>query len=73
MDDDKQVLKTVENMLSQMGHDVVLAADGEEAINIYREALMEGRGLAAVIMDLTIPGGMGGLEACSTCWQSTPR
>ena len=63
MDDDKQVLKTVENMLTLMGHDVVLAADGEEAINIYREALMEGKGFTAVIMDLTIPGGMGGLEA----------
>jgi CheY-like chemotaxis protein len=63
MDDDKQVLKTVQNMLTLMGHDVVLAADGEEAISIYREALMAGKGFEAVIMDLTIPGGMGGLEA----------
>jgi CheY-like chemotaxis protein len=63
MDDDKQVLNTVHSMLTLMGHDVVLAADGEEAINIYREALMAGKGFAAVIMDLTIPGGMGGLEA----------
>ena len=63
MDDDKQVLKTVENMLTLMGHDVVLAADGEEAINIYREALMEKKGFTAVILDLTIHGGMGGLEA----------
>jgi len=62
MDDDVQVLKTVGNMLSQMGYDVVLAADGEEAIDIYREALNEGKGFAAVIMDLTVPGGMGGLE-----------
>lgn len=63
MDDDKQVQKTVHSMLTLMGHDVVLAADGEEAISIYREALMAGEGFAAVIMDLTIPGGMGGLEA----------
>jgi len=63
MDDDKQVLNTVHSMLTLMGHDVVLAADGKEAISIYREALMAGKGFAAVIMDLTIPGGMGGLEA----------
>jgi CheY-like chemotaxis protein len=38
-------------------------ADGEAALASYRRALQEGRPFDAVIMDLTIPGGMGGKEA----------
>jgi len=62
MDDDKQILKTAQNMLKLIGYDVVLASDGEEALSIYKAALTAGQRFAAVIMDLTIPGGMGGQE-----------
>ena len=62
MDDDKMILRTAENMLHSMGYEVVLAADGEEALGIYRESLTAGQAFDAILMDLTIPGGMGGRE-----------
>jgi DNA-binding NarL/FixJ family response regulator len=42
---------------------VIETADGEEALEAYRHSRREGRPLDMVIMDLTIPGGMGGKEA----------
>jgi CheY-like chemotaxis protein len=50
-------------MLVKMGHEVVLAKDGLEAIKLYKEAVESGKPINCVIMDLTIPGGMGGKEA----------
>ena len=60
MDDDTMVRNVSEAMLTKLGHEVVLAADGEEAISIYGET---GKNIDIVIMDLTIPGGMGGKDA----------
>jgi two-component system, cell cycle sensor histidine kinase and response regulator CckA len=39
------------------------AREGNEAISLYEQALKSGRPFDAVIMDLTIPGGMGGKDA----------
>jgi CheY-like chemotaxis protein len=50
-------------MLTKMGHEVVLANDGLEAINLYKAAAESSESIHLVIMDLTIPGGMGGKEA----------
>jgi CheY-like chemotaxis protein len=46
-----------------MGYEVELAADGAEGIELYKNARDSGRPFQAVIMDLTIPGGMGGEQA----------
>jgi two-component system cell cycle sensor histidine kinase/response regulator CckA len=46
-----------------LGYEVRVCADGEAAIGFYEAALAAGSPYAAVLMDLTIPGGMGGLEA----------
>ncbi|MGI6549618.1 MAG: PAS domain-containing hybrid sensor histidine kinase/response regulator [Syntrophomonadales bacterium] len=73
MDDDKQILRTAQNMLNSMGYDVVLAADGEEALNIYKEAFAAGQVFDAVLMDLTIPGGMGGQETLQHLLQIDPQ
>ncbi|NOY53473.1 MAG: response regulator [Deltaproteobacteria bacterium] len=62
MDDEAFVLDVAGNMLSKMGFEVVYAKDGGEAVALFRKGLQEGRPFAAVIMDLTIPGGMGGRE-----------
>lgn len=62
MDDEEIVRDVSGEMLSILGCKAVFARDGEEAVELYRKALKEGRPFAAVILDLTIPGGMGGLE-----------
>ncbi|NOY52437.1 MAG: PAS domain-containing protein [Deltaproteobacteria bacterium] len=62
MDDDEGV-RSVTGMLLRYEHfEAEFAADGREAMQIYREALEEGRPFDAVILDLTVLGGMGGEE-----------
>jgi CheY-like chemotaxis protein len=63
MDDEKMVQNVAKAMLVKLGHEVVLAKDGTEAINMYNEAMDFDEPIQLVIMDLTIPGGMGGREA----------
>lgn len=63
MDDEKHVRDTAASMLSGLGYEVITAIDGTEAIEIYKEAMVSDKPFGAVIMDLTIPGGMGGKEA----------
>jgi CheY-like chemotaxis protein len=60
MDDDEMVRSVAKAMLTSLGHEVILTADGSEAIEVYRES---GSTIDFVIMDLTIPGGMGGKDA----------
>lgn len=62
MDDDPQILLTAQRMLKSMGYEAVLTTDGAEAISIYQETLVAGKRFAAVLMDLTVPGGIGGRE-----------
>lgn len=62
MDDEADIREVLENMLAEMGFDVTAVSDGHQAVMQYTQALMEGRPYRAVILDLTIPGGMGGKE-----------
>jgi CheY-like chemotaxis protein len=64
MDDEQVVREVCGRILEHMGYeDVIFASDGTEAIELYRQAHNEGKPFDAVIMDLTIAGGMGGKEA----------
>jgi CheY-like chemotaxis protein len=63
LDDDEDMRKTTGDMLMRMGYTVDYAGEGNEAIAKYQQAREAGRPFAAVIMDLTVPGGMGGKEA----------
>ncbi len=63
MDDEEIVRMAAARMLSSLGYEAELARNGEEAISLYRDALESGCPFDAVIMDLTVPGGMGGKEA----------
>lgn len=63
MDDEAIVRDVAKEMLLQLGHEAVLSADGEEAVQAYKKNLDSGHPFDLVIMDLTIPGGMGGAEA----------
>ncbi len=62
MDDDQAVLEIVTQMLELMGFEVGTATNGQEAVEFYRKAQIEARPFDAVILDLTVPGGMGGRE-----------
>ncbi len=62
MDDEEMVRVVAGKMLTHLGYQVELAGDGAEALERYRRALEEGRPFDAVIMDLTVPAGMGGKE-----------
>lgn len=63
MDDETEMRNTTGSMLERLGYTVEQAGEGEEAVEKYRAALEAGVPFDAVIMDLTIPGGMGGKEA----------
>ncbi len=63
MDDDEDMRKTTGDMLARMGYTVDYADEGNAAIAKYQKTRAAGRPFAAVIMDLTVPGGMGGKEA----------
>jgi PAS domain S-box-containing protein len=63
MDDEEMVRVVTREILKALGYEVSSAADGAEAIRLYTEARDAGRPFDAVIMDLTVPGGMGGKEA----------
>ncbi|MFZ5798447.1 MAG: hybrid sensor histidine kinase/response regulator, partial [Thermodesulfobacteriota bacterium] len=63
MDDDEMVIDIAREMLNHLGHEVEVAGDGKAAVDLYQEALSRGQRFDAVILDLTVPGGMGGKEA----------
>jgi two-component system, cell cycle sensor histidine kinase and response regulator CckA len=66
MDDEEKIRDVAAEILRLTGYEVDLARDGDEAVALYKKADSEMRPYAAVIMDLTIPGGMGGKEAIET-------
>jgi two-component system, cell cycle sensor histidine kinase and response regulator CckA len=63
MDDEEIIREMTTEILGFLGYQVIACKDGAEAITRYREAMESGTPISAVIMDLTIPGGMGGKEA----------
>jgi two-component system, cell cycle sensor histidine kinase and response regulator CckA len=62
MDDEEMILKIAKELLQLMGYEVTTAQSGEEAIGFYRQAMDLNKPFDAVVLDLAIPGGMGGKE-----------
>ncbi len=62
MDDEELVRTIASKLLRHLGYDVTCVQNGEEAIKEFARALEDGREFDAVILDLTVPGGMGGTE-----------
>jgi len=60
MDDQDMVRRGACELLERLGYTPVATHDGEEAIRLYQEALSAGEPFDAVILDLTVPQGMGG-------------
>ncbi|MCL7487343.1 MAG: response regulator [Desulfobulbaceae bacterium] len=72
MDDEEQIRGIVGEMLTHLGYEPSFARDGAEAMELYRKAMLNAVPYDAVIMDLTIPGGMGGKEAVANLLQMDP-
>ncbi|MCK9419231.1 MAG: ATP-binding protein [Nitrospirae bacterium] len=72
MDDDEIVRNVAGSILDTIGYRAVFALNGAEAISLYEEARKSGQPFDAVIMDLTIPGGMGGKEAVQKLLELDP-
>jgi len=73
MDDDELIRELTCEMLARLGYRVVPVRDGQAALAAYREGRQAGRPFDLVIMDLTIPGGMGGREAIAELRKLDPE
>jgi PAS domain S-box-containing protein len=72
MDDEKVVRDVAGELLRILGHEVEFAENGEAALAMYREAMASSRPFDIIIMDLTIRGGMGGLETVGKLLEADP-
>jgi PAS domain S-box-containing protein len=73
MDDDAMVRRVLGKMLIALGYEVQFALDGGEAIELFTEAQDASDPLAAVILDLTVSGGMGGKETMARLLKIDPQ
>lgn len=72
MDDEEIIRDVAAQMLNHVGYHVETAADGAEAIALYQKEKESGKLFDAVILDLTIPGGMGGKETLARLREINP-
>ncbi|MBU1078569.1 MAG: PAS domain S-box protein [Spirochaetes bacterium] len=72
LDDEESVREATGDMLKFLGYKTVLSSDGAETIKLYLKSKEERDPFDAVIMDLTIPGGMGGKEAVKELLKRDP-
>ena len=72
MDDEETIRRFAAELLKRLGHDATLVKDGAEAVREYQAASAVGRPYDVVILDLTVPGGMGGKEAMELLRRSDP-
>ena len=63
MDDEAMVTRIAERVLQSVGYQTQGVANGDAAVEAYRESIAHGQRFDVVILDLTVPGGMGGREA----------
>jgi len=67
------VRQTIGKMLGHLGYQATFAKDGAEAIALYTLAQESGTAFDAVILDLTVPGGMGGKETIEKLLKIDPQ
>jgi signal transduction histidine kinase/CheY-like chemotaxis protein len=72
MDDEEGLRVLLNALLTSLGYDVETARDGAEAIALCEDARVAGSGFDAVLLDLTVSGGMGGLEAVTRLKEVDP-
>ena len=73
MDDETMISALLEKILQTKGFKTLTATDGQNALDIYRESSTDGNRISLTIMDLTVPGGMGGQEATEKLLKMDPQ
>jgi len=73
MDDEEILRKVAERMLHELGYEVTCVGDGAEVLEMYEKTKGSEQAFDAVIMDLTIPGGMGGKETIKKLLKIDPK
>jgi len=73
MDDQQHITQMLARMLIHLGYEVESASEGNEAIELYESAKKAGHPFDAVILDLTIPGGIGGKEVVQKLREIDPE
>jgi PAS domain S-box-containing protein len=73
MDDEGTIRQLVQEMLTALGYVGDVVSEGQEAVAAYKKALTAGEPYDAVILDLTVPGGMGGKEAIEKLLATDPN
>jgi PAS domain S-box-containing protein len=71
MDDEEILREILESMLASLGYSVTVAKNGKEAVDCYFREKNSG-GVAAMILDLTVPGEQGGMEAIKAIREDDP-
>jgi CheY-like chemotaxis protein len=72
MDDEEMLRNLAEQMLNRLGYEVETVKDGIEAIEVYKKQLDSVKPFDAVILDLTVKGGMGGEETLKELMKIDP-
>ncbi len=72
MDDEESVRHIFRNMLSRLGHEPVCVADGHTAIAEWGLAAGSAKPFDVAIVDLTVPGGLGGKDTVAALREKTP-
>jgi PAS domain S-box-containing protein len=73
MDDMEMIHRVMKKMLERLGYEMESVYDGQEVLQAYQAAVKKGAPYDAVIMDLTIPGAMGGQEAVGKLHEIDPK
>ena len=73
MDDEKMIRHLAGEIFSYLGYKVSFSKDGAKAIEMYKGAMESGEPFDAVVLDLTVRGGMGGKEAIRKLMEIDPH
>ena len=73
MDDERPIINVLKRILTKSGYEVDAVEEGESVIKLYQEALDEKRPFALVILDLTIVGGLGGIDTIARLSKIDPE
>ena len=73
MDDERVIREMTSELLKYLGYTATTCEDGTEAVSRYKAAVESGQPYSTVIMDLTIPGGMGGKDAAQQILTIDPK
>jgi CheY-like chemotaxis protein len=73
LEDDPLVRSLITRNLTSQGFEVTETAEGSETIRRYQEAMDQGRIYDLVVLDLTIPNGLGGVRTMERLRQLDPN